>query len=256
MAAHTLAERDATAMPGYLALASTNHGMPSVSIPANFKTDRRGFVNFTIPTDAGQVSAYAYWKSIEVKGSAVQLLLLRLLRPEWLPGVPGNGKTMQTVVFEPTGPRLLCSKGSRQQLPHIVIKRISRISYSVKIPATDSQIALIQRASDEFDEQKKRDEQEKAKLEWRQKNEADRLKCAPKGADEFRDNMLKDSYSAERLMDVGLNLHADFYRLDDAARDRMRKCWDEIRTIIDDGRVIPMERSRHKEGNVILLGRH
>lgn len=254
MAVPTLAERNANATPGPLDLASTNRGMPSVSIPANFKTDRHGFINFTIPTDAGQVSAHAYWKTIQVKGSAEQLLFLRLVRPEWLPGLPGNGKTRQTVVFEPTGPRLLCSKGRRQQLPHIAIKKISRITYSVEIPATESQIALMQRASDEVNEQMKRVEKEKAELEWRQKKEADRLKSAPRSADQFRDNVIEQTFFAEKLMDVHLDVDADFYRLDDAARARIRKCWDEIRTIIDEGRVIPMERSRHQEGNVIFLG--
>lgn len=60
MATPTLSERGAPATTGHLALASPNYGMPGVCIPETFKAGRYGYnIEFSIPTDAGQVSADA-----------------------------------------------------------------------------------------------------------------------------------------------------------------------------------------------------
>ncbi len=78
--------------------------IPRLQMPADLKPDSREWCGiFTIETPKGYVRVRAYRK-FECFGTAEALEAAGLLHPSWLPGLPGNNKSKQTILFTREGP--------------------------------------------------------------------------------------------------------------------------------------------------------
>ncbi len=128
-------------------------GMPRIEMPADVTMDDRGYIGFKLGTAEGPVHVRAYWKTWECRGTVAALVAGGLLRPEWCPGLPGNNKTRQQVLFDSDGPRLLLgnTRGKKQQGAHITVCRISARSFMVEVLATFGQ----QKRLEEFHERRR-----------------------------------------------------------------------------------------------------
>lgn len=102
---------------------------PVVIIPEDAMLSEYGNLEFTIPTPEGAVSVHWYHPdSVFCRGNLAALVKAGLMLPHWAPGLPGNNKISQRVVFDEEYPRLIiCSKGGRPfNDPHMTIIRKSR----------------------------------------------------------------------------------------------------------------------------------
>lgn len=116
-------------------------GMPRIEMPADATTNDSGYVAFELGTAEGPVHVQSYWKDWECRGTVAALVAGGLLRPEWCPGLPGNNKTRQQILFDSDGPRLLVgnTRGKKQTGARITVCRISARSFMVEVPATIEQ---------------------------------------------------------------------------------------------------------------------
>ena len=119
--------------------------LPTVIIPQDYQQHKYGYPEFQVETAEGNITVIAYGHTFECKGSVGALTEHGLIQPDWLPGIPGNNSTRQTVVFEEGIPRLLKGRprGPRNTAPHIVIMRLSRCTYCVSVPTTKEQEEFI-----------------------------------------------------------------------------------------------------------------
>lgn len=158
-------------------------GMPRVEMPLDAAMDDLGCIRFVLNTAAGPVYVKAYWYVLECRGGAAALIAAGLTRAEWFPGLPGNQKTRQQVIFGSTGPRLLPggSKGKKQTQPHITVCRYSSRTFSVEVPATPDQCERIEISFNQLQarEEKKRQAaygksiEEERIAEWNSKTQED-----------------------------------------------------------------------------------
>lgn len=121
---------------------------PSIEIPADDHVffDQYGWPYFSIETGSGQINFAIAPSRIECSGSVEALSAYCLLRQEWMPGIPGNNKTRQTVVFTESGPALAIGRFSRNQYSAscqylVVVRQGNRVS--VEMPTTPDQKDLV-----------------------------------------------------------------------------------------------------------------
>lgn len=125
--------------------------VPALAIPDIGITETKdGRVTFTVQTPFGPISVEGsrakhgngLWRC---RGNAKSLAAHCLLQPDWLPGLPGNNKVRQTVLFGADGPKLFLGnrRGSKLNVEFISIERISKTFYTVVIPATEEQTKKI-----------------------------------------------------------------------------------------------------------------
>ena len=241
--------------PSYrsLSVASNNNGLPTIQLPEAFEFDRGGWVVFTIATESGDVSVKYGGYRFNVKGSADALQCLGVVRSCWLPGQPGRGKRMQTVVFDADGPRIVFTRGSRPKIPYIRITRISKAAYEVEVPATEQQALILNKAIKERREQDERERRKREKLE-QERLEEETLKAKFNTPSKFRSHMAECERIYSTLINGYLNEAADYYRFSDETKERINNGLGEIRKAIAQGVVIPEAKARHSEGNVIFIG--
>ncbi|MDQ1315836.1 MAG: hypothetical protein QG662_1945, partial [Pseudomonadota bacterium] len=116
-------------------------GVPRIVVPDIGVTETEsGRLAFTVQTPFEPISIEAsgcehntFWRC---RGSAESLAAHGLLRLDWLPGLPGNNKTSQTVFFGGDGPELF--RGNRRggkffDVEFITIKRVSSATYAVEV---------------------------------------------------------------------------------------------------------------------------
>lgn len=118
--------------------------IPSIEIPAEEQIifDERGWPTFSIKTDSGPITCRPTWWNIECSGSAEALTSYGLFCQEWMPGLPGNNKVRQSVVFTESGPALAVGRFARNQHSTptkylVVIRKGSRAV--VELPITPEQ---------------------------------------------------------------------------------------------------------------------
>lgn len=172
-------------------------GMPRIEMPADVTMDDRGYIVFKLGTAEGPVHVRAYWKIWECRGTVAALVAGGLLLPEWCPGLPGNNKTRQQVLFNSDGPRLPLgnTRGKKQQGARITVCRTSARSFMVEVPATLSQ----QKRLEEF--------QEKRRAKLAAEMEKKRLACKPDANKEVcdRENTEDRARRTAGLADAMLN---------------------------------------------------
>jgi len=120
--------------------------LPRVSIPKDVAEGDYGRIVFKIETHNGTIDVSS-WGTIkfECRGTVSALEAGGFLRPDWCPGLPGNNKTRQTVLFEAEGVRLIYGNRASKKLPapFIVIKRESANKFAVEVPTTKEQQELL-----------------------------------------------------------------------------------------------------------------
>lgn len=149
--------------------------LPRISVPKDIKEDAKGYFSFEIETHKGAitVSSYSGYKW-ECSGTISALEAGGFLRPEWCPGMPGNGKTRQTVLFEAAGTRLIFGNKNRKAMgaPYIVIVRTSKNKFIVEVRITDEQKELLSLATQKRDQRLAVERQREKKIEgWKEKEE-------------------------------------------------------------------------------------
>lgn len=118
--------------------------VPSIEIPSDDQLvfDHYGWPSFVLETGSGPINCAAWNSTFACSGSVEALSAYGLLRQEWMPGLPGNNKTRQTVVFTESGPALAIGRFSRNQysasLPYLVVVRAGK-KVSIEIPMMPDQ---------------------------------------------------------------------------------------------------------------------
>lgn len=129
-------------------MAESNFTPPTIAIPADWKLNQYGWLAFDISTSAGTIEVTAGCDAFFCIGRADSFIEHGLIKPEWLPGYPGNNKHSQRIVFGEDGPVLLVgNRGHRKTA--MVIRRESRNKYCVHVPVTAEQKAFIRRACED-----------------------------------------------------------------------------------------------------------
>jgi hypothetical protein len=231
-----MAKADFTRYPGGNATLLT---MPVISIPEDFQCDGRDF-RFQISTPHGCVDVWAHW-DFRCKGPAKALEAAGILDADWLPGIPGNNKCQQTVMFEEGGPRLRCGRNNTHiKGPHITITRRSRTAYEVIIPATKDQSIFV------------RGEIERHKRKCQEEKHREALRYKPQSAGEFRQDCCRSfdvalSVTHKRMEEGGFVYTRE-------TMGRINRAFIELRDALADGG-IQARPCLQREGNVIFLGR-
>lgn len=117
---------------------------PSIEIPADEQLifNQHDWPSFVIETSSGLINCRTTWSNIECVGSVEALTAYGLLRQEWMPGLPGNNKTRQSVVFTDEGQALAVGRFARNQystpLQYLVVVRRGKC-VAIDIPITKDQ---------------------------------------------------------------------------------------------------------------------
>lgn len=224
---------------------------PRLTIPdvGSVETEN-GAVEFTIPTASGSIMVTSWgWRYWSCRGTADALADYGLLRGLWLPGLPGNGKTRQTVLFTPQGPQLRLGRRGGARLPdnRITIVRVSSQTYEVEVPMTAEQVARVEQAWTrhiERVEQARRDAQE---LERETKYRAWGMQLTPI---ELRLRMKGQiDMSQELLFDWFTNTR---FRFSSDTEKAIRDCYARLQHLVASG-PMPKKPSEHDGSNVVQL---
>jgi hypothetical protein len=103
--------------------------IPPIVVPADARIDEDG-IGFDLEVGCNKVS-FRWWRSREIwhfdGNQSDALLELGLLRPEWMPGFPGNNISAQTVLFGEDVPRVIRGnmRGGRKGISWLRIVRKS-----------------------------------------------------------------------------------------------------------------------------------
>lgn len=208
----------------HLTLATIPRGIssvPRIAVPDIGVTESEyGRPAFTVRTPFGPISVEAFERSRNTlwrcRGSAESLAAHGLLRLDWLPGLPGNNKSSQTVFFGDDGPELYRGNrcGRKFDDEFITIKRMSRTTYVVEVPATTEQSQNIKLADAAWWDRRKR---ERLVLERERELERKRILWMAASAEEVRGDIRYMVSTCEKL--VAARLEGCAYRFD-AATDR------------------------------------
>lgn len=123
--------------------------LPRVSMPKDIVVGADGRIFFKIATNCGVIDVTSWGDNrFDCRGTASALEAGGILRSDWCPGLPGNNKTRQTVLFENRGARLIYGNrcGKIMAAPFIVIKRASISEFIVEVPTTKAQGELLSQA--------------------------------------------------------------------------------------------------------------
>lgn len=136
---------------------SRRFGLPRISIPKDYaETD--GSITFKIKTYNGTIDISSRGRvKWECRGTVSALEAVGFLRADWCPGLPGNNKTRQTVLFEADGPQLVYGNrcGKIMASPFIVIERASTNNFIVEVRASEDQTELISQVHDKYWQRRK-----------------------------------------------------------------------------------------------------
>jgi hypothetical protein len=211
--------------------------LPTVSIPQNYQRNKSGSLIFQVETAEGSIQIEAWRFGFSCKGTAAALAAYGLLQTDWLPGIPGNNLTRQSVAFEEGVPRLLKSRGgARYTVPHIVITRLSRCKYGVRVPTTKEQQEFIQ-SLDERHKHKTREEKPPS--------------YSPQSPGEVRHDCLRlidtaMSINDTRMTDAGFHYNKE-------SMTRINRAFDELRSALAEGGIVQGKPDLQRDGNVIYL---
>lgn len=91
-------------------MAESDFTLPSITIADDWEFDGRyrwSSLTFHIPTSVGTIKVETVGYTFYCTGPADALVEHGLIKPEWLPGLPGNNKVSQRVAFGENGPSLI-----------------------------------------------------------------------------------------------------------------------------------------------------
>lgn len=222
---------------------------PKIKIPDNAVEDEKSMgLVFDIQTRCGTVSVRGCRKW-GCSGTVNALTAAGLLLPEWAPGLPGNNKTRQTVVFADGIPRLVRGnrRGTALPGPFIVIERRSRYGYCVRVEPTKEQYALLDAVVDRHWE-KHRAQLDAERKEQVMAIQAARRKAMPK--DEIRRDCLNFVEITNGVVMALLN--SGSYRPDAKMARDMNDIFAKLEKCILEGELLP---EYLKHGNVVPLHR-
>ena len=160
-------------------------GYLEYKLPKVFEEGDWGDISFKIKTSKGgiKVTSSGYKRGIwKCRGDVPSLVAGGFIQPDWCPGLHGNNKTRQTVMFENDIPQLVYGNHRGTTLPHpnIVIIRVSKKKFEVEVLATKEQCEIISQSRARWDERCKnerllKEQQEKLKQkEEKRKQKPDR----------------------------------------------------------------------------------
>lgn len=137
-------------------MASDDFSLPSLPMPDDWELDwcpKWGYLTYLLQTSAGEIRVESGGYNFYCTGHADALIEQGLVKWEWLPGLPGNNKVSQRVVFGENGPRLIGGNLRGESIPEklITIRRKSRNRYCVEVPTTPDQEAVIRRWIEKWD---------------------------------------------------------------------------------------------------------
>lgn len=167
---------------------------------------------FKIETPMGTIEVCGYW-NFKCTGNIPSLVAGGLIKPDWCPGLPGNNKTSQTVLFEAGGPSLIYGNRKSKSLPGpiIVIKRISANKFEVTVPPTNEQEAFLSQMRENLSNKDKEIRKQKEEREYKElilSIDKDR-RCNPAV---FKDRNLSTLESYHRVVMNELSGEYEFYK--------------------------------------------
>lgn len=179
--------------------------LPKVPIPANIVESADGRISFKIQTHNGEIDVTGYGRRSKWKctGNVSALVTAGFIRAEWCPGLPGNNKIRQTVLFEADGPRMVYGnrRGATMSAPFIVITRVSANKFVVEVPTTKEQDGLISQAMERgiqrMQDERRREESNRIQMKRRQDKD-ERYSRYYKSPSLFKDesvSILKDIFN-------------------------------------------------------------
>lgn len=122
----------------------------SIEIPRDAHLSlQSGAAEFTIETPHGSLSIEAgRCGSVFIRGVPEAVIGFGVIEPHWLPGLPGNNVTAQSVYFENDGPLLIFGKnrrGKRPTGPRIIVRAWGLIqrTVDVQVPASEEQQEVV-----------------------------------------------------------------------------------------------------------------
>jgi hypothetical protein len=217
--------------------------VPRIAVPDIGVTESEyGQPAFTVRTPFGPIFVEALTRrssSWLCRGSAESLAAHNLLRPDWLPGLPGNNKVSQTVFFGDDGPELFRGNraGRKFDAEFITIKRVSSTVYTVVVPATAEQSKNIKLATVARRERELREREAgwAAAETTKASEEAERLRIRmmAASASEVRDSIRSMVSMCDKI--VTAHLEASGYRFDAAADRGIGEQFKQLLAWIDRG---------------------
>lgn len=227
---------------------------PRVTIPdVGVAEGKYGQLIFTIGTHQGPISvesrgATSRWRC---RGTAAALIEQGLTDPVWLPGLHGNNKTRQSVLFGPDGPRLLHGnrKGRKLDGEIVTVIRESKNAFTAEIPATPEQATRIESLYDSWRERDRRDHGARMAEKERQAYLA-KQKQLPAGDIRFQaGGMVATGQSlAMRVIETSA------YCLDPRAVAAIDEHFRQIQALIN-GSALKPKLTKAGDGNVVYLNR-
>ncbi|MDP1682711.1 MAG: hypothetical protein Q8L39_13190 [Burkholderiales bacterium] len=217
---------------------------PSITIPEDCQEDYMGFPMFKLESVCGGIQVHCHWRGLECDGNFESLAAYGLLRADWLPGIPGNNKLRQTIIFGDDGPRLVIGnrRGSKITPSHIVIVRKSARRYVVIVSLTADQNKFL----DEYVEERRRRENEK-----QMQRESQIYAYKPQSPGEVRHDCLRLFYAAMSVNNA--RLAESGFHYDQDSKDRINKAYGELRRALAEGGIVQGASGLTRDGNVVYL---
>lgn len=219
-------------------------GLPTVEIPKDFQQDKHGYLIFKIATTEGDVQVSTWHWAFSCKGTPGALVACGLLQADWLPGIPGNNSVRQTVAFNDGHATPLRGRrnGARTPGQSIIISRLSRVKYEVRVPTTKEQQEFIQGIQES---------RERKFKEAKEKEAAAAYAYKPESPGEFRHDWL-------RMVDISMQLRQERtpecgFSFNKESTERIVRAFSELRrAIVEAG--VQAKPALHRDGNVVYLG--
>ena len=226
-------------------------GMPRVDIPGNADVVKRDRIHFTLNTAAAPVRVESWGTSHWVcRGTVAALVAAGLLRPEWCPGIPGNGKSRQAVLFDSTGPGLLVGghKGRRLKEAHITVCRYSARAFSVEIPMTPEQVEQVEQLRNQWRAGRDAKEEKDRWAEYEKKREQGRRAMTQHAFREMSESMLT---TCEGVL-LAVQKESRFRYADDVTA-QVNQHLQAARQLLLTGKILPVSLEYQRDGNVVFF---
>lgn len=229
-------------------------GMPRVEMPPDAVLDHSGHVAFVLDTMAGPVHVRAYWYEWACRGTVPALLAAGLIRIEWLPGLPGNKKTRQQILFDSTGPRLLvgCTSGKKQTQPHITVCRLSSRTFVVEIQATPEQSKRLEIFHEQRAARRKAEMEKEQQAAYEKNREEERIaRWNSETPEDVRGELVRLASSAKSLLSCRLS--DSRFRYTEDVMTEVNQHLDAAKQALLAGKILPKLSQSQRNGNVVYL---
>lgn len=221
---------------------------PVITIPNDYQVNEYGQATFQLDTARGSIQVVSDRLGLKCIGNFETLAVYGLARAEWLPGIPGNNKIRQTVIFGDDGPYLVLGNQRSLKRPpsHIVIVRESAHRYAVIVPRTVDQNKLLNDI--------RRIENEK-----QMPHEYQNQTYKPESPGEVRKSILRMFDAAMSFLDSGMSLNDEKLaknglQFDQDSKHRINKVYGELRRAFTECQLVQVVSGLKRDGNVVYLG--